>query len=551
MQMRIIICLTVLSFMAAAFGQNVAINADGSDPNVNAALDVSSPSTGDGKGLLIPRLTNAQRTTASAAEAGGLLDDAGDLRGGAAQGLLVYQTDGNQGFYYNISSTATPSWLFLCDGDAGSGLLSHERGGLEADVSAYDGILKISGGTTSAVTISAAGEALIDDASAAAQRTTLGLGSIATQTVPYNLPTNNGSNGQYLATNGAGTASWSTVTVPLPGTTIAIGDSAIATSNGVAIGVLANSTKTGTAIGYGANSAYYGAAFGYKANGNDCNVAIGYSANAHTGHGPYAGSVAIGYRANSFSGDGKYTGAVAIGYTANARHNFNENDSGAIAIGFKANSFIRGAGVGYKASGYNKGVAVGYLSTGSNEGVGIGYKANGAYYGTAIGYMSNAGNKHYSFAKGPYSKCTRHNEEWKSSSGSSNKYGYGQVNWHGTTTTGAPAREIYLGGLTNKRFVLQADSAVTFQILVTGINTDSIPPGNTSGWRIFGTIKRRSNTTALVGAVSIDAKTQGSLTNNPTVTADDTNEALKLSVTGVAGETVLWNAMMTYSEVRQ
>lgn len=33
----------------------------------------------------------------------------------------------------------------------GAGTLAHERGGLEADVSAFDGIIKISGGVTTAV----------------------------------------------------------------------------------------------------------------------------------------------------------------------------------------------------------------------------------------------------------------------------------------------------------------------------------------------------------------------------------------------------------------
>lgn len=56
-----------------------------------------------------------------------------------------------------------------------SGTLAHERGGLEADVSAYAGLVKIAGGATSAVAVTAAGEAILDDADAAAQRTTLGL----------------------------------------------------------------------------------------------------------------------------------------------------------------------------------------------------------------------------------------------------------------------------------------------------------------------------------------------------------------------------------------
>jgi hypothetical protein len=56
-----------------------------------------------------------------------------------------------------------------------SGTFVHERGGLEADVSASSGLVKITGGATSAVTVTAAGEAILDDADASAQRTTLGL----------------------------------------------------------------------------------------------------------------------------------------------------------------------------------------------------------------------------------------------------------------------------------------------------------------------------------------------------------------------------------------
>lgn len=60
-------------------------------------------------------------------------------------------------------------------------VIDHERGGLKTDVSLYDGLVKISGGSTSAVTLTAAGEALLDDADNATQRLTLGLGSAATR----------------------------------------------------------------------------------------------------------------------------------------------------------------------------------------------------------------------------------------------------------------------------------------------------------------------------------------------------------------------------------
>lgn len=89
-----------------SFAQNVAINTTGSAANASAGLDVNFTS----KGLLIPRVTNCQRTTPGCA--GGMLDGSGNLPA-AAQGLLVYQTDGTQGFYYNTSTTVAPTWVYL------------------------------------------------------------------------------------------------------------------------------------------------------------------------------------------------------------------------------------------------------------------------------------------------------------------------------------------------------------------------------------------------------------------------------------------------------
>ncbi len=102
-----------------AWAQSVgtSISMDGAIPNTNAILDVQSPATGDGKGMLFPRVSQAQRISADASLPGGLLDGDGNLRGGAAQGLTVYQPDGQQGFYYNVSMGAAPSWVFLAPGD--------------------------------------------------------------------------------------------------------------------------------------------------------------------------------------------------------------------------------------------------------------------------------------------------------------------------------------------------------------------------------------------------------------------------------------------------
>ena len=60
-------------------------------PNASAKLEVSSTD----KGILIPRMTSAQRGLISL----------------PANGLLVYQTDGVIGFYVNSGTSASPSWL--------------------------------------------------------------------------------------------------------------------------------------------------------------------------------------------------------------------------------------------------------------------------------------------------------------------------------------------------------------------------------------------------------------------------------------------------------
>jgi hypothetical protein len=68
----------------------VAINADGSTPDNSAMLDIKSTT----KGLLAPRMTQAQRNAIS----------------NPATGLTIFQTDGTTGLFYNAGTPAVPSW---------------------------------------------------------------------------------------------------------------------------------------------------------------------------------------------------------------------------------------------------------------------------------------------------------------------------------------------------------------------------------------------------------------------------------------------------------
>jgi len=74
----------------AYFGINTA------SPDVSAALDITSTS----KGLLVPRMTKANRDAISA----------------PANGLLIYQTDNSPWFYFNNGTSTSPNWIPIADG---------------------------------------------------------------------------------------------------------------------------------------------------------------------------------------------------------------------------------------------------------------------------------------------------------------------------------------------------------------------------------------------------------------------------------------------------
>ena len=74
----------------------VGITTDGSLPDNSAMLEVKSTT----KGLLLPRMTQAQRNAIAS----------------PAAGLMIYQTDNTPGFYYNSGSSGSPVWVV-----AGSG----------------------------------------------------------------------------------------------------------------------------------------------------------------------------------------------------------------------------------------------------------------------------------------------------------------------------------------------------------------------------------------------------------------------------------------------
>jgi hypothetical protein len=107
------ILLTVLS--PSVFAQGVAINADSTNPDPSAILDVRSTT----QGMLIPRMTETQRNAIAS----------------PALGLLIFQTDQTAGFYYYDGS----AWAATSSGGSGgafatsAGVTTNSPGAVNTD----------------------------------------------------------------------------------------------------------------------------------------------------------------------------------------------------------------------------------------------------------------------------------------------------------------------------------------------------------------------------------------------------------------------------------
>ena len=117
------------------------------------------------------------------------------------------------------------------------------------------------------------------------------------------------------------------------------------------------------------------------------------------------------------------------------------------------------------------------------------------------------------------------------------------VYWSGTTTNATADQELIIGGGGSARLTIGAN---TFVMADLWIGANSTGAGKALFARRCVAIRRDgSNNTSLVGAVQTIGTDQntGSPTWTFTVDADDTNEALRIRVTGAASETVVWRVV--------
>ena len=242
--------------------------------------------------------------------------------------------------------------------------------------------------------------------------------------------------------------------------------------------------------------------------------------------------------------------------TASGTHSFIGGGDGNTASGNSAVCF----GNGNTASG-TRSTAIGHSNTASATYAGVFAGNNNTSSGIDSVVLGGQNNEIptaglVSTASGQYAKAKRpHTTACGGGDGSTFTVGeaqYGNAVWIGRTTNNS-ATEIFLGSSTSSRFTLDSNSAVTFEIQLVAV--DEASPGTINAGAIFlGTIVNAGGTTAIGG--------QGSVTKtaNPStlfaaggadadVTADNTIDSLKITVTGITGKNIRWVCSMKYTEV--
>jgi hypothetical protein len=258
------------------------------------------------------------------------------------------------------------------------------------------------------------------------------------------------------------------------------------------------------------------------------NISIGESSDTNYWYG-----IGIGFGANN-----NHTGGVGIGGDANNNH------TGGVGIGELSNyNHTYGVGIGVEAYVNNTyGVGIGNLSNYNHTyGVGVGYSATSNEKGTGT------------VAIGAYTKAERQNEFV--TTGTNNVTNKAQSiiqkfkNKALATAAGA-FQEIFTDA-SSGRLTILASSIYQFRIQINAIEATGF---KCKTWEIVGGIKRNgSNVTTMVGGTPtyyITSEDSGTSNWDVRVTADDTNEALKIEVKHDSANNVTFSATVWATETR-
>jgi len=117
------------------------------------------------------------------------------------------------------------------------------------------------------------------------------------------------------------------------------------------------------------------------------------------------------------------------------------------------------------------------------------------------------------------------------------------------TTNNDTETEIFVGGVSNSRVGVAANSTVMYSVDVAARRTDSDGVG--AGYHFKGVIDNNAGTVADVGTLYEVIVSEDNTALIADVGADATNDTIYVKVTGIASHTYRWVAVVTTTEAKE
>ena len=117
------------------------------------------------------------------------------------------------------------------------------------------------------------------------------------------------------------------------------------------------------------------------------------------------------------------------------------------------------------------------------------------------------------------------------------------------TTSNATETEIFVGGTSNSRIPVASNTTVFYEVDIVARRTDAT--GESGGWHLKSVADNFSGTVADVGSVYEVQVASDDANFAVDARADNTNDSIGIHVTGAAGKTIRWTAIVRTFEVAQ
>lgn len=330
---------------------------------------------------------------------------------------------------------------------------------------------------------------------------------------------------------------------------IAIGDGAVASSpKGYALGYNATAgtatTFSNIAIG-GFNPNGAGTTSLQSTGDGSINIGAGHASHASgnvTSIASGTGAILISPITGTISSSGTYSQATGTSNICLGPRNLVGSGSDSICLGSRhtvsaANSIVISSQTDVTTnSGPTLLIAVGDASTANGDKV---YSFGGGNSGGTPGNQCLIGRRQAGGNHNSYVIIQGMQNNNISSGEAQNKVTY----FPSITTTDATPTALSTNGATaasGTRMIIGSGFSAAFQGLIVGRTT----AGTTSAFQLSGAIKNEGGTTALVGTPTVTVLGEDDGTTDLAITADNTNDALILTVTGVAATTYLWSGFV-------